>query len=258
MFLSPISDPLFYAVAIPAVILAGLGKGGFGGPIGMLAVPLMALVIPPIQAAGIMLPVLIVMDGVSLAAYRGTFDRKAIAILLPAGILGVGLGWLTAAFVENAHVTLLVGVISLAFVADRFRPGRRGGGALPHNLLSGIFWGTVSGFTSFVSHTGGPPYQIYMVPRGLAPALFAGTAVIFFTTVNVVKLVPYFLLGQFDAANLATAAVLLPLAPLATLAGWRLTRIVRPQLFYGVVYAVMAVVSTKLVWDGLSALTGAG
>lgn len=256
MLLSPISDPMFYAVAIPAVILAGLGKGGFGGPIGMLAVPLMALVIPPIQAAGIMLPVLLVMDGVSLAAYRGHFDRRAIAILLPAGILGVGLGWLTAAAVQDEHVTLLVGVISLAFVADRFRPGRKGGGARPHHVPSGLFWGTVSGFTSFVSHTGGPPYQVYMVPRGLAPQLFAGTSVIFFTTVNLVKLIPYFLLGQFDATNLVTAAVLLPLAPLATLAGWRLTKIVQPQLFYGIVYAVMAAVGIKLVWDGLSTLLG--
>lgn len=252
----PISDPAFYAVAIPAVILAGLSKGGFGGTIGMLAVPMMSLVISPVQAAGIMLPILITMDAVGLFAYRSSFDRRSLLILLPAAILGICAGWATAAWVEEAHVRLIVGIISLLFVADYIRKRKRPKGEQPHQPIKGIFWGAVSGYTSFVSHTGGPPYQLYMVPLRLAPAVFAGTTVIFFSVVNVIKLVPYFLLGQFDSTNLVTAAVLLPLAPLATLTGVRLVKIVDQAVFYKIIYVAMFVVGLKLVYDGAWTLLG--
>ncbi|WP_417687076.1 sulfite exporter TauE/SafE family protein [Roseibium sp.] len=250
----PITDPIFYFAAIPAVIVAGLSKGGFGGSMAMLAVPLMALVISPIQAAGIMLPILVAMDIVGLFAYRGHADRKSLIILLPAALVGIGVGWATAAFVNEAFVRLLVGTLSLLFVADYLLKRKRKLGSAEHSAAKGSFWGLIAGFTSFVSHTGGPPFQLYMVPLKLAPTLFAGTAVIFFSVVNAVKLVPYFMLGQFDTTNLATSAVLLPLAPIATLAGVKLVKIVNQDLFYGLIYAVMVVIGIKLVWDGIFSL----
>ncbi|MEJ8473073.1 sulfite exporter TauE/SafE family protein [Roseibium algae] len=247
----PISDPIFYAAAIPAVLLAGLSKGGFGGSMAMLAVPLLALVISPIQAAGIMLPILVVMDMVGLLAYKGHADRRSLIILLPAAIAGIGVGWATATYVNEAFVRLLVGVISLIFVADYLLKRQRRQEPQKHNNAKGYFWGLIAGFTSFVSHTGGPPFQLYMLPLRLAPTLFAGTAVIFFSVVNAVKLVPYFLLGQFDPVNLATSAVLLPLAPIATLAGVKLVKVVNQKAFYGVVYVMMTVIGAKLAWDGV-------
>ncbi len=247
---------MFYAVAVPAVILAGLSKGGFGGSMAMLAVPLIALVISPIQAAGIMLPILVLMDVVGLIAYRGHYDRKSLWILVPPALLGIGVGWATAALVNEAFVRLLVGSMSLIFVADYLWRKRRGGldKAAGHNRAKGSFWGAVAGFTSFVSHTGGPPFQLYMVPLRLEPTLFAGTAVIFFAVANTVKLVPYFFLGQFDMTNLATAAVLLPLAPLATLFGVWLVKVVKPDFFYSFIYIMMVIVGVKLIWDGATAL----
>lgn len=245
-----ISDPLFYAAAVPAVFLVGLSKGGFGGTLAMLGVPMMALVISPIQGAGIMLPILLAMDAVALLAYRGTSDRQSLKILLPAGIAGIGLGWATATYVNDDFIILLIGVISLLFVADYFRKRKQGQEPAQHNRFKGYFWGTLSGFTSFVSHTGGPPYQVYMVPLRLAPTLFAGTGAIFFATMNFLKLVPYFMLGQFDTTNLMTSAVLLPIAPIATLTGVRLVKIVNPQLFYRIIYALMTLIGVKLVYDG--------
>lgn len=250
----PIADPMFYAAAIPAVLLAGLSKGGFGGSFAMLAVPLMALVISPLQAAGIMLPILVVMDIVGLFAYKGHADKRSLMILLPAAIVGIGIGWATAAFVNEAFVRLLVGCLSLLFVADYLLKRHRTLAPAGHNVPKGTFWGLIAGFTSFVSHTGGPPFQLYMVPLRLAPTLFAGTAVIFFSVVNAVKLVPYFLLGQFDATNLETSLVLLPLAPIATLAGVKLVKVVKQEAFYGIIYTVMVVIGLKLVWDGATAI----
>lgn len=246
-----ITDPAFYAVAIPAILLTGLAKGGFLGGLGGLAVPLMSLVISPVQAAGIMLPILIVMDWVGVAAYRREFDRTNLTILLPAAVLGIAIGYLTATFVREAHVRLIVGIVAVVFALDHWL-GRRSGQAAGPNRIKGSWWGLVAGFTSFVSHTGGPPFSVYMLPQQLPNAVYAATAVMFFTVVNLVKVVPYFALGQFNAANLATVAVLLPLAPIAMLAGIWATRRIPQQPFYRIAYASLFVIGLKLIWDGFA------
>lgn len=250
-----ITDPWFYAVAIPAILLTGLAKGGFLGAAGGLAVPLMSLVVSPVQAAGIMLPILNTMDLTGLVAYRRDFHWANLRILLPAAIAGVGLGWATAAYVTEAHVRLLVGMIGLAFTLRYWLGGRHGTAIAKPDRLKGSLWGMVAGFTSFVSHTGAPPFNIYMLPQKLPNAQLAATAVVFFTTVNLVKLVPYWALGQFDARNLSTTLVLLPLAPIAMMAGVWLTRRVPQEPFYRIAYASLLVISVKLVWDGILALT---
>ncbi|MAA98820.1 MAG: hypothetical protein CMN87_16640 [Stappia sp.] len=252
----PISDPHFYMFAIPAVLLVGLAKGGFGGPLSMLGVPLMSLTIPPVQAAGIMLPILVVMDWSGVFAYRGNFDRRSLAILLPGAIVGITLGYFTAAIVSDAHVRILVGLVAMLFALNSFVGRARDGEPRPHRPWIGRFWGFLSGFTSFVSHAGGPPYQIYMLPLRLHPVHLAGTTVIFFTTMNAIKLVPYAALGQFDAENLATSAVLLPLAPLATLGGVWLVRRIDPSLFYRLTYAAVGIIGAKLLYDGIVGVLG--
>ncbi|GAB4515734.1 MAG: sulfite exporter TauE/SafE family protein [Roseibium sp.] len=252
--MTPITDLWFYAAAVPAVFFVGLSKGGFGGTFAMLGVPIMALAVSPLQAAGIMLPILIVMDVVALIAYRGLADWKCLAILLPAAMLGIGVGWATAAWVNDAFVLFLVGIMSIAFVADYVFKQRKALHPSRHNAPKGLFWGAITGFTSFISHTGGPPYQMYTLPLRMTPMLFAGTAVIFFATVNAVKLVPYFFLGQFDATNLSTSVVLFPVALVATLVGVWLVRIVKAETFYAVIYVFMGVIGAKLTYDGLVGL----
>lgn len=249
-----ITDPWFYAVAIPAVFLVGLSKGGFGGSIAMLGIPLMSLVISPIQAAAIMLPILVVMDMVGLVSYRGLYDGQVLRIMIPGAIAGIFVGYLTAAWVTADHVKLIVGTVALIFSLNFWLGKRMQAAARSHHVPSGLVWGAVAGFTSFVSHAGGPPYQMYTLPLKLEKRLFAGTAIIFFSTVNMVKLVPYFLLGQFSSTNLTTSAVLLPLAPVAILIGvWAVTKISQ-DLFYRITYAAVFVVSLKLIHDGLTSL----
>lgn len=250
-------DPFFYLVAIPSVMLVGLSKGGFGGAAGFVGVPLMALVIPPVQAAAILLPILVLMDLVSLWTWRGVYDRQTLLFMLPGSIIGILIGWWFAAAVTEDAVRLIVGAVAIVFVGrwawQRLRHGGEPPPAEP-NRAQGGFWGAVAGFTSFVAHVGGPPFQVYAMPLRFSPALFTGTSVIFFAVTNAIKLVPYFLLGQFDRTNLAASAALMPLAPVFTLLGAWLVRRMRPEIFYPFTYATVAIVAVKLVWDSVAVL----
>jgi len=251
-----LSDPWFYAAAVPAVLLVGLSKGGFGGGIGFVGVPLMALVMPPVQAAAILLPILCLMDIAAVSTWWGVYDRRTLVDMLPGAVLGIGAGWLTATLVTQDTVRLIVGAVALIFVLRwLYSQWRHGAGhmAAP-NRVAAAFWGAVSGFTSFVAHVGGPPYQIYALPIRLDPKVLSGTTAIFFAITNALKLVPYFALGQFDAANLTASAVLMPLAPLATIAGAWLVRRMRPEIFYPFTYATVGVVAVKLLWDSIAGL----
>lgn len=249
-----ITDPWFYLAAIPAVILIGLAKGGFAGPLSLIGVPLMALTIPAVQAAAIMLPILVAMDVAALWSYRRIYDPLSLKLLLPGAMAGIVLGRLFAASVTDAHVRLMVGFVSVLFVFNYWMGGGEASAPARHNRAKAAFWGTAAGFTSFISHAGGPPFQIYMLPLRLDSRLFAGTAVIFFAVVNAVKLGPYFALGQFSAENLMTSLVLMPLAPVATLVGAWLVRVVDQRIFYRIIYVCMVPVGLKLMWDGLTGL----
>lgn len=245
-----IADPWFYVAAIPATIILGLSKGGFTA-IGLLVVPILALVISPVQAAAIVLPILVLSDVVAVISYRGVYDLKTLAIMLPGAMIGIGIGWWTAAWVTEREIRLILGVISVLFTLNYwFRHRLR---QEPHgqNVAAGGFWGILTGFTSFVSHAGGPPFQMYVTPLRLPPPIFAGTSVILFAVVNAVKVVPYFLLGQFDTTNLLASAILLPISIPATFAGIWLIKVMNATLFYEAVYALMFVVGVYLVWEGI-------
>jgi uncharacterized membrane protein YfcA len=204
-----------------------------------------------VQAAAIVLPILVLSDLVALFSYRGVFDRTTLMIVLPGAIAGVAIGWATAAWVTESEIRLIVGVISVAFALNAWFRHRAMTAPRAHNVPKGLFWGAISGFTSFVSHAGGPPFQMYVVPLRLPPTIFAGTSVITFAAINAVKLVPYFFLGQFDSTNLTTSAALLPISIPATFAGVYLVKRFRAESFYNVVYIMMFLVGVYLVWESL-------
>jgi uncharacterized membrane protein YfcA len=247
-----LSDPWFYAAAVPAVLLVGLSKGGLGGGVGVIGVPMMALAISPIQAAAILLPIMVLMDLVSLWTWRGFYDVPILKTTMPGAMVGIGIGWLMAASVTENMIRLVVGAVSIVFVGRWLVQQYRGRGAedraAPNRIAAG-FWGTTAGFTSFVAHAGGPPFQVYTLPLGLDPKMLTGTSVIFFAATNAVKLVPYAALGQFDTTNLEASAMLMPLAILSTWAGALIVKRMRPQLFYPFTYLTIALVAVKLVWD---------
>jgi hypothetical protein len=245
-----ISDPGFYLAAIPAVTFLGISKGGFAG-VGLLATPLLALVLPPLQAAAILLPILILQDIISVYVYRRDWDAQTLKVMLPGAIAGTGAAWVLAAHVSDAHVRLAVGIIALGFVLNHWL-GRVRISARRPMVGTGLFWGSISGFTSTLCQAGGPPFQVYVMPQQLEKLTFVGTMAIFFAALNLIKIVPYFALGQFSAAGLVTSIALVPLAVATNFLGIWLVRVMPTALFYKLSYVLIFAVSLALIHNALT------
>jgi len=245
-----ITDPAFYAVAVPAALLVGVGKSGVAGGFGILAVPLIALVLPVPQAAAIVLPLLTVGDLFGLAALVRHSDRALLRVLLPAGLTGTVIGFALFGVLQPKTVSAVLGVMTLLFIAQRMWSSA---GAAARVVPRGFtaLAGVISGVTSFVAHAGGPPISIALLPMRLAPAVFAGTTSVFFTAINASKWLPYAWLGLIDATNMLTAAALAPCAVLGVWLGVSLLRRLPPVWFYRIVTAGLLVTGLKLTWDGL-------
>lgn len=245
-----ITDWAFYAVAVPAVLILGISKSGFGVGFGALAVPLMALAVPVPQAAAILLPVLAVADVLGLASLLKERDRALVRLLLPAGLLGTALGTLGFGLLSSQAVAGVVGAISLVFLSLRTVFPPRADAPPPPRWLGRVL-AAVSGFTSFVAHAGGPPLAFFLLPLKLPPLVFAASTSVFFAAINLSKWLPYAWLGLIDTRNMLTSLVLLPLTPLGVWIGVRFVRRVSPALFYRLFNLGLLLTGTKLLWDGL-------
>ena len=245
-----ISDPFFSAVAIPAVLLMGISKSGFGAGFGSLAVPMMALAITVPQAAAILMPVLLLVDLLGLAAFRHRFDRALLRFLLPFGILGTVIGTLLFKVLDSHLVAGIVGGCTLVFLAQRLLFPPRADSPPPPRWLGAVL-AVISGFTSFVAHAGSPPLNAYVIPLRLAPLTFTATMAVFYFVINLSKWIPYAWLGLLDAQNMSTSLLLLPLAPIGVWIGVRVAKRINPILFYRLIYFGMFLTGSKLLWDGL-------
>lgn len=237
-----------------AAMCIGLAKSGLLVSIGTAAVPLLAFALPAKEAAGLLLPVLIAGDIVALSIYRREVSWPVLVILLPACLLGVGVGWAFFAFVSEAVVRIIIGVVALLFVLDAWLGLRKKLIETTPSKGWGLFWGAVTGFTSFISHTGGPPYQIYVLPLKLSPAIFAGTTAVFFFVLNTSKLVPYYFLGQLTVSNLELAALAIPVVFASMAVGVFLVRRVDPGIFYKIAYVLLLLLAINLIWEGTAIL----
>ncbi|THV21500.1 sulfite exporter TauE/SafE family protein [Peteryoungia ipomoeae] len=256
-----LTDPNFYAIAIPAVMLVGLSKGGLGGAFALIGVPLLALAVPPMQAAAIFLPILLVMDAVALWAWRKHNDRATLLALLPGALIGIALGWATSRYVSGDAMRLVLGAISLVFALKYFLERRTVAGDTPakatqHRPVAATIWGSFSGYASFVAHAGGPPFQIYTLPLKLDPFSYTGASTRYFAILNAIKLIPYFALGELDTTNLTLSATLLPVALVSTLIGAKLVHTLRPAIFYPLMYGMVLIAGSKLFYDGAVGILG--
>jgi uncharacterized membrane protein YfcA len=246
-------DLQFFLYAIPAVVLIGLAKGGFSG-LGALGTPLMALGMnDPVRGAAILLPILIAQDVVGVSAFRRSWDRSVLVVMVPGAVVGILLGYLLAAKVSANAVMAILGIVTILFGGFRLWVERGGRIAAASNAPDwvGSLFGVATGFTSQIAHAGGPPFQMWVMPKKLPRDTFVGTAAIFFAIINWIKVPAYVALGQFTRTNLLATLLLLPVAVLASAAGVRLVRRVPVERFYTIIYVLMIVAGSKLVIDAL-------
>jgi uncharacterized membrane protein YfcA len=247
-------DIWFWTCAIIASLLVGASKGGLPG-VGVLGVPVLTQATSPVVAAGLLLPILMTSDVYGVWIYRHKYSLPNIKIVVSASLIGIGLGWATAHVTSDSLVKLLVGLIGLLFFADGLLKRNKEIAATTPDLKKGFFWGSIAGFTSFVAHAGGPPYQMYVLPQKLDKMTYAGTATITFAIINLLKVPPYWMLGQLNLGSLEVCAWLTPVAVFGAFAGYRLTKIIPEKTFFQFVKIALFLLSLKLIWDGLAGLT---
>lgn len=247
-----ITDPLFYLLAVPSVVALGLSKGGFVG-VGQMATPMLALVMPPLEAAAIILPIMLVQDATAMWVYRKDWNGRILAIMIPGAIVGIGIAWALAAHISDAAVRVFIGVTTIAFVLSSWiGPTRIGTDVGSASVPGGVFWGALSGFTSTLCQVGGPPYQIYVLSQNLSKMTFVGTTAFFFAIVNALKVIPYFALGQFSSTGLGTSLALLPLAIASNALGFWVVRITPQEVFFKITMVLMFVISIELLRSGVT------
>ncbi len=241
----------FWALAVTAATCVGLSKGGLPA-FGTMAVPILSLVVSPVLAAGLLLPIFVFSDIFGVWAYRREYRGDVVKIAVVGILMGGLIGWTTAAIVSEQFVRLLIGIIGGVFALNLLL--RRTVQAVPRAPTwgKGLFWTTVAGFTSFVSHAGAPPWQVWTLPLGMSKMVFAGTTTIVFAIMNASKIVPYYFLGQLDLQNLKVAAMLMVPAVLAVFVGYRLVRVLPDKVFFTIVAWTLLAVSIRLIYAGVT------
>lgn len=246
----------FWSVAMVVALIVGFSKGGWSA-IGNLSVPLLSLVVDPLTAAGLLLPVYLVSDAFGFWAYRRSFDRRVLVILIPAGLLGICIGWAIIPWVNtslpggNQIITGLVGGIGIIFAIYMLAGRGHTGPARKPMVGQGLFWGALTGFTSYISHAGAPPYQTYVQPLRLDRLTYAGTTTILFAILNFAKLGPYWMTGQVSLGSIETASYLMIPAIAGVYIGKRTVGMVSETTFYRIITVALLLVGFELLCKGL-------
>lgn len=235
-------------VAVVSAFFVGLSKGGLP-TVGNLAVPTLALVISPVAAAALLLPIYVASDVVGLALYRRDFSGRNLAILIPSSLVGVLCGWAFSSHLSSGFVGMIVGIVGVSFCLDQWIVRRNRQDTSTGHVPAGLFWGSLTGFTSFVSHSGGPTFQIYVLPQHLRKMTFAGTSTILFAAINAAKIWPYWELGQFSGIDMTVAFWLLPAAGIGTVLGKKLTEVLPDKIFFRAIEVTLLLLSVKLISD---------
>ncbi len=242
-------DLYFYFTAAIGVVLFGISKGGFAGPIAILSIPIMSLSMSPIMAAAILLPILLVMDIVAMYIYWNKWDLKNIKIIIPPALMGILIGTLTFKYTSDDSIRIIIGTIVILFILSTI--------IQKNNLLikptksKGTFWSLVAGYTSFLIHAGGTPINFYLLPQNLHKTIYVGTMTLTFLIINIIKLFPYYYLDQLVISNLKISLMLSPLAPISIYLGYYLHKKVSEDMFYFFIYFFLAIGGIKLIYDGI-------
>lgn len=247
-------DLWFFCIAGPAVLFAGVSKAGFGSGAAFAAASVLALVVEPGLALGVMLPMLMLVDASALRPYWGKWSLPDVKLMVLGGLPGVLLGALLYRVASPDLFRLLIGGVSVGFVLWQITTNagllKTTRDRLPE--WAGFALGTVTGFTTFISHAGGPPAAMYLLNRGLSKTQYQASTVLLFWVLNIAKFIPYAFLGMFTAQTLTANVLLAPFALLGTWIGVRAHHMVPERLFFGLTYVLLMLTGCKLIWDGLT------
>ena len=242
-------DLYFYLYASLGVVLFGISKGGFAGPIAILSIPVMSLSMNPIMAAAILLPILLVMDVVAMFIYWNKWDLENIKIILPPAMIGIFIGSLTFSFTSEDTIRIIIGCIAIIFILLSLL--QQNSQLVKPTKSKGVFWSLVGGYTSFIIHSGGTPVNFYLLPQKLNKTKYVATMTLAFLIINIVKLLPYYYLNQLVVSNLRVSLILSPLAPISIYLGYYLHKKVDEKKFYFFIYFFLGIGGLKLIYDGL-------
>lgn len=243
----------FWISALASVTLIGISKAGFGAGIGVIATPLMALTIPTAEAAALLLPILIISDFMAIRQYRARFDRHNLSIMVPGAIIGIVLGWFFFGYFRGNERILKIGIglLALAFVVFQLGYARLVGVLKERkpSIGGGLFWGTLSGFTSTLAHVGSPPIMVYLLPQNLPRDIYVGTTIYFFAITNILKLIPYAQLNLLHVGNLSIVLSLLPVSYLGVKFGFLLNQRCSDKWFKRLIYGLLFLTGIQLLFD---------
>jgi uncharacterized protein len=247
-------DLFFFAIAIPVVVFAGISKGGFGSGAAFASTPMLALILDPAIAVGLMLPLLMVMDATNLRPYWKKWDWPNAKVLILGAIPGTLVGTLIFKIAEPDTFRLMIGSVALGFVAYQFarKFGLLNVQKQPFRPWVGGFWGFIAGITSFISHAGGPPVAVHLLSQDINKTKYQATSVIVFWIVNWMKFVPYAMLGIFTAQSALADLILAPVAIAGTYLGVYAHRLVPERLYFALAYSMLVLAGGKLMYDGLT------
>ena len=250
----------FFLIAAPAVVFAGISKGGFGSGVAFVSAAILALVMEPGEALAIMLPLLMLIDLVTLRPYWGAWSFADAKVLIVGGVPGIALGALLFQVVDADIFRLMIGAVSLVFVLWLILPTHiLAGDHKPHwPDWIGVLLGSVAGFTSFVAHAGGPPAAIFLLSRPTRKTQYQATTVLVFWVLNIVKFFCYSWLGMMSLNSGLAAILLAPFALVGAYFGVYAHRLIPEKLFFRLAFVLLSLTGIKLIYDGLSGLTQAG
>ena len=242
---------IFFLAVVPAIILYGIAKSGLGGSISLISVPLMTLVMPLSQALAIILPILIFSDIIAVYRFRKEFDFSTLKLIVPFAGIGIFIGSLTFSYFSEDILKFIVGLMGFLFTAHYFLFKKNKAEKSAKNFLKGGVCSAIAGFTSFCVHAGGTPPSIYLLPLRMKKEVYVGTRVIFFTFVNLIKLPFYIYLSMVNFQTLKQSMILLPLAIIGIYIGYKILKIIDEKLFYNILYVLILLTSSRLIYDFL-------
>jgi uncharacterized membrane protein YfcA len=241
-----LTDPTFMAVAVIGVCLLGISKGGFLG-LGVMALPLMSLFVPPLQAAAIVLPTAVAQDVLTLWAYWRQWSAWNLKIMLPSMMVGMFAAWLIAASLSATHIRLAIGLIAALFVVRHWLASRFERFVPRPSIAGGIVFGMIGGVTTMLANAGGPAWQMHLLPQKIDKVPYVGTMAVLFAASNVVKIPGFATLGFLTRENLLVGLALIPIAILSNFAGIWLVRRTSNEMFFRIAYVLMFFIALELI-----------